>query len=272
MTTKLIEMGLKLPAPIRHILFKAYKVEVKLLKTLNRNPKKLNIGGSNWFKMGWLNLDYYADNAFTDINQNLLEDQELPFTDESLEIIFTSHILEHLPDEVVSNLLKECYRVLKKRGLMRISVPDMEKAFKAYVSVDWNFFGFGGVSTKGESIERRLLNFFASFAMDNYGGEKHYSGGPIVGDKIVKEKFNSLNKYEFVKWCVSLIPKEASYKGHVNGFDYEKLEIFLKEAGFWRVLKSSYRGSTVKELRGGNKFDNRPITSLYVEAVKEKGN
>lgn len=270
---KLIEMAKKLPTPIGYGLSKVYKVgakvEVKLLKGLNTNPKKLNIGGGNWFKMGWLNLDIYADNTFIDINQNLLENQELPFIDESLELIFASHILEHLPDEVVLNLLKECHRTLKKGGIMRISVPDMEKAFKAYVDRDWNFFEIGGVTTNGDSIERRLVNYFASFAMDNYGEEKHYSGGPIIDDSIVKEKFNSLGKYEFVTWCVSLIPKNAPYKAHVNGFDFEKLARFLKDAGFEESYKSLYRNSTVKELRDTKRiFDKRPMVSLYVETIK----
>lgn len=271
METKLIEMAKKLPTPIRSVLSLVYKVgvkvEVKVVKNLDTNPKKLNIGGGSWFKRGWLNLDYYGDNAFIDINQNLLENQELPFSDESLELIFTSHVLEHLPDEVVLNLLKECYRTLKKGGILRISVPDMEKAFTAYVNGDQNFFKIGGVDTKGDSIERRLVNYFASFGMENYGGEKDYSGGPIVDDSVVKEKISSLGKYEFVKWCASLIPKDAPYKGHINGYDYEKLARFLKNVGFREVYKSSYRNSTVKELRG-QKFDNRPMVSLYVEAVK----
>lgn len=266
-TKLLIEMAKKLPTPIKSVLSKVYTVEVKLLRTINKNPKKLNIGGGNWFKMGWLNLDYYRDDAFIDISQNLLENQKLSFPDEDLELIFTSHVLEHLPDEAVLNLLRECHRALKKGCIIRISVPDMEKAFKAYVYRDWKFFEFGGVSTKGNSIERKLVNFFASFKMENYGGGKHYSGGPIIDEGIVKEKYNSLGKYEFVKWCVRLIPKDAPYKAHVNGYDYEKLEGFLKYVGFKQVYKSSYRNSTVKELRE-KKFDNRPIVSLYVEAIK----
>lgn len=277
----LLNMVNKMPASVRRILAsdylillriarESYKVEVKLLRNLNRNrnPRKLNIGGGRWFKMGWLNLDYYVDDAFIDIKQNLLRNQSLPFPDESLEVIFTSHVLEHLTDGAVLNLLRECYRTLKRKAIMRIVVPDMGKAFEAYRHGDRKFFFESAeISLNGNNIERRLVNFFASFRIDNYGGERHYSGGPIVDKNTVEEAFNSLSKYEFIKWCVSKIPGDAPYVAHRNGFDYEKMERLLKDAGFREVRESSYKNSMFNELRR-RKFDHYPIISLHIEAIK----
>jgi SAM-dependent methyltransferase len=56
----------------------------------------------------------------------------IPFVSESLEIIYCSHVLEHLTKNDGAQLLRECYRVLKKDGLLRLVVPDLDKAFDMY--------------------------------------------------------------------------------------------------------------------------------------------
>lgn len=51
----------------------------------------------------------------------------LPFKDESIPNIFTSHFLEHLSYADSINLLTEAYRVLKPSGRIRICVPSLEE-------------------------------------------------------------------------------------------------------------------------------------------------
>jgi len=49
----------------------------------------------------------------------------LPFSNEEVDYIYTSHMLEHLTSEKADFVLKECHRVLKKGGIVRILVPDL---------------------------------------------------------------------------------------------------------------------------------------------------
>lgn len=63
-------------------------------------------------------------------------DYGLPFSDGSVDFIFTSHMLEHLYKESSKKFLKEAYRVLKKNGVVRISIPDLEYAFNLYKNGD----------------------------------------------------------------------------------------------------------------------------------------
>jgi SAM-dependent methyltransferase len=56
----------------------------------------------------------------------------IPFVDETLEIAYCSHLLEHLTKKNGAYFLKECHRVLKKEGLLRLVVPDLDKAFDMY--------------------------------------------------------------------------------------------------------------------------------------------
>ena len=166
-----------------------------------------------------------------------------------------------MSDEDCLFVLRECHRVLKPKGLLRISVPDMDKAFEAYSANDEGFFDVGGAMCIGNSIERKLVNFFASYAQNGY------SGGPIVTPEVVREKVQNLNKYEFVKWCVSIIPQNAPYKAHVNGYDFKKIKRIIKTAGFHNITRSKYRKSSSLILRN-KAFDNYPAISLFVEAFK----
>jgi predicted SAM-dependent methyltransferase len=76
----------------------------------------------------------------------------LPFPPASVAFIYTSHTLEHLPLAHVTGVLRECRRVLEPGGWLRIVVPDLLKAIKAYVEhneewfLDWphSFRSVGG--------------------------------------------------------------------------------------------------------------------------------
>lgn len=56
----------------------------------------------------------------------------LPFADETFEVVFCSHTLEHLYHEDALRLLRECHRVLQHRGVCRFIVPDLESAIVRY--------------------------------------------------------------------------------------------------------------------------------------------
>lgn len=56
----------------------------------------------------------------------------LPFCENTIEAIFSSHVFEHLFLNEVEDLIKECFRVLKPGGVCRVIVPDLEKIVGAY--------------------------------------------------------------------------------------------------------------------------------------------
>lgn len=224
--------------------------------------RRLNFGGGIWYHPLWENIDFYIDRFYIDHNLDLRLKRPIELPDNCAALIFSSHLLEHFNDDTAQFVLEEAYRLLRTGGYIRISVPDLEKAFQAYYDNNIQFFKKGGVICVGKSIERKFVNFFASYRTYDC-----YSGGPIVSDDLVKQKINDLDRYEFVKWCADQIPKNAEYKAHINGFDYKKLHKLLKKVGFKSIKRSEFRGSQVPELRHKN-FDNRPLVSLFVEAQK----
>jgi len=105
-------------------------------------PLKLHFGCGLNLKKGWVNIDLYEPGA--DLALDLRE--PLPFPDESVEIVYSEHIFEHLtyPDEVF-RLLRECYRVLRPNGLFSIGVPDAAPLLcnyalgnREYFKSNWN--------------------------------------------------------------------------------------------------------------------------------------
>ena len=79
---------------------------------------KLNIGCGNYHIEGYTDIDKEPS-----VRPDILRDIEkgLPFSDETIEEIFTSHTLEHINDLIF--VLNEFHRVLKPGGLLHIIVP-----------------------------------------------------------------------------------------------------------------------------------------------------
>lgn len=97
------------------------------------NPKALNLGcGVSYIKSPrWLNLDWQSKSRHVK-KHNLLK--KLPIEDNSVELVYSSHLIEHLTKEDCFNILTESFRVLKPGGTLRLSLPDFEEMARAYVA------------------------------------------------------------------------------------------------------------------------------------------
>jgi len=60
----------------------------------------------------------------------------LPFDDGAFDLIYASHILEHIPWQKTEHALKEWVRVLKTGGWLEIWVPDALKICRAFVDAE----------------------------------------------------------------------------------------------------------------------------------------
>jgi predicted SAM-dependent methyltransferase len=58
----------------------------------------------------------------------------VPFDDGTVDVVYSSHALEHIFLEEAQALLLDAYRALKKGGLIRLAVPDLEYAVRLYQS------------------------------------------------------------------------------------------------------------------------------------------
>jgi predicted SAM-dependent methyltransferase len=60
--------------------------------------------------------------------------REFPFEENSVDCIYSSHTFEHLSYSEAAFVLKECYRVIKPGGVIRIIVPDLAQIVDNYLS------------------------------------------------------------------------------------------------------------------------------------------
>jgi len=94
--------------------------------------KMLNIACGSRIHSDWINIDFSPiDNRVKKVN--LL--RTLPFKNESFDVAYSSHFLEHLSPQNAKSLLQEIYRILKPKGILRIVVPDMENIARTYLAL-----------------------------------------------------------------------------------------------------------------------------------------
>lgn len=94
--------------------------------------KMLNIACGSRYHRDWINIDIHPVSKDV-IRVNVLKG--LPFEDSYFDVVYTSHFLEHLNLQQARFLLKEVYRVLKKGGIVRIVVPDLENICREYIMI-----------------------------------------------------------------------------------------------------------------------------------------
>jgi len=92
--------------------------------------RMLNVGCGNIFHSDWINIDVAS--RFPQVIEHDLT-RGLPFDDESIDICYSSHVLEHLRTGEADYFISECRRVLKKGGILRLVVPDLEAICRNYL-------------------------------------------------------------------------------------------------------------------------------------------
>jgi predicted SAM-dependent methyltransferase len=67
------------------------------------------------------NIDYTTTDLFSPLADVKADICDLPFEDNSYDIIFCNHVLEHIPDD--TKAMQELFRVLKPNGMAILQIP-----------------------------------------------------------------------------------------------------------------------------------------------------
>jgi predicted SAM-dependent methyltransferase len=92
--------------------------------------RKLNLGCGTTYRKDWINIDIAPISAEV-LPFNLKEG--IPFPNNSFDAVYHSHVLEHFSRQQGETLIKECTRVLKPKGILRVAIPDLEKIVREYL-------------------------------------------------------------------------------------------------------------------------------------------
>src|SRR5687767_14889884 len=90
---------------------------------------KLHLGCGKRYIPGFVHIDAveypHIDHVTTIDTLSFLRDN-------SVDLIYTCHVLEHFKRKDVLRVLSEWYRVLRPSGVLRISVPDFAQLVRIY--------------------------------------------------------------------------------------------------------------------------------------------
>lgn len=128
--------------------------------------KALNLGCGQRFNLSWTNLNFNSTHPSViahDLNQGI------PFPDNTFDLVYHSHVLEHFPKSEAEPFIKECYRVLCPQGILRVAVPDLEQIAKLYLhSLERASNGF---EEWEQNYQWMLLEMYDQTVRNKPGGE-----------------------------------------------------------------------------------------------------
>ena len=125
-------------------------------------PLRLNLGCGERTPRGWLNVDYSVGArlgripGLSRIGRALglfrlswspaifIHDlrRAFPWGDDSADVVYSSHTLEHLSPAEGRRFMSECHRVLRPGGVIRIVVPDLRACVEHYLAGKLSSFEF----------------------------------------------------------------------------------------------------------------------------------
>ena len=98
----------------------------------NKSPNKImvNLGSGHWKFPGWVNMDLDLDSR-PDVCANLAAG--LPLRDACVDFMHTEDFIDQLDLEQAGCFLRECHRILKPGGVIRVLTPDVEQLARLYL-------------------------------------------------------------------------------------------------------------------------------------------
>ena len=151
---------------------------------------KLNIGCGDVHLDGWVNID--LDSPKADLKHDVRT--PLPYADNTVDIIYNEHFIEHLSVQEGISFLKECYRVLRQNGVLRIATPDLDylmfRYFFFWKKQNWlKKYGYDWIKTKAEMINLCFHEW----------GHKYLYNKEELKRRLQEAGFNRIHKRSYKK-------------------------------------------------------------------------
>lgn len=225
-----------------------FRVERKIKKntftSFNGGPYKLCFGpGEHWKKPSseWLDVD--IDPLRADIAMNFNKFEKFPLQDESVLCIYGSHVFEHMSIFKTPKIFKDCFRVLKNDGFMRMILPDARKSIEEYINGNYEFPLFKKRIKRAEEFYGLKYTLFEAMKEDflSKAGQKNLLGQDSLA--------------------------------HQNSWDFETLQKDLIQAGFEKskIKRTDFKITECVDFRFEGTYPseaNQQDRSMYVEIQK----
>lgn len=176
----------------------------------------------------------------------------IPFSSDSVDVVYHSHFLEHLDKDVAEKFLIEVKRVLKDGGIHRIVVPDLETASKAYLAHI--------VACKNNPSETANHDLYVAALIEMF---------------VRKEAFGTSKQTRLRRYFENFILGGAKRRGETHQWMYDRINLKSKlfHIGYKKVFVQKFNTSLIIDwsdygLDVDNDGNQYKPDSLYIEAVK----
>ena len=249
----------------------------------------------------WKNFDFIGGNNIIKVNLLSL----LPINNSQADLVYCSHFIEHIPKRDVASFLKECFRILKKNGVLRLVLPDFRIMAQEYLFQRENKNNQKAVfmitsiidqfirTTPGGDLQRTIDKIEASKNEDLINFIYERTGYKNNQKKFEKKNllsifliFHKLKSYLYKRYCkivVSLLPRAFKNQNvsfaeigekHAWLYDEFSLEELLNTVGFKNIKvmtcnTSLFSDFPFKELDvNSDGVPRKGKDSIYIEALK----
>ncbi|MDS3859436.1 glycosyltransferase [Thermosynechococcaceae cyanobacterium BACA0444] len=256
----------------------------------------LNLGCGYNFHPDWINIDFISTGPGVIAHDLKLG---IPFADASFDLVYHSHVLEHFPKALADNFLKECYRVLRPGGVIRVVVPDLEQIARQYLK--FLELGLNTVAT-AQGAESEIIAAEYDWIMLELLDQavRHCSGGDMISyltnlnpegeqfvlSRIGREGKELINKIKKGKPVVELNDPSSPLdvgqfrlggEPHLWMYDQYSLGRLLRQAQFEAVCQKSADDSYFQNFKEYHldieiNGEVKKPDSLFMEAIKPRQN
>jgi predicted SAM-dependent methyltransferase len=134
-----------------------------------------------------------------------------PFESKTVDLIVSSHMLEHSDWNEGLNFLRECYRVMKVGAVMRIAVPDLATMVVKYLN--GNLHKLDEINLNAASNDQQSFKFW-SYLFDNhkiaYDINSLTKIGNLAGFQVERKGFNEGHP-EIIRETMDYLPEISIY-------------------------------------------------------------
>ncbi len=125
----------------------------------------------------------------------------LPFPNESVDYLYSSHVLEHFRKDAAERVLRDAHRVLKKGARLRVCVPDLRHAFELYE----------------QGHTEQALTYFFEPRRGSFSSHRYMYDFELLASLLRKVGFTSIEKCAYKQGlvpdldCLDNRPEETLY-------------------------------------------------------------
>jgi SAM-dependent methyltransferase len=179
----------------------------------------------------------------------------IPFEDQTFDIVYHSHLLEHVDRDQARKFLKECRRVLKSNSVLRVVVPDLESLVHQYLGA------VAALDKREEEADVRhrqaVCELFEQMVRKEAAGIAMQRPWVRVLERLLRRGGSAAQAGELHRWM----------------YDRHSLGSLLSDVGFREIKRVD---AFVSRVEGWTSFnlDTEPDgsiykpNSLYMEAIK----